>query len=89
MKPAAALVTVEIAGQLVTLTPPDPPSDQWSGYLYGADFTHGPLAVHLRAGQKRWFGEPAVNPRVRLTVYFAGGGVASRESTDFLHPGFG
>jgi hypothetical protein len=89
LKATAALVTVEIAGRLVTLTPPDPPNDLWSGYLYEADLTHGPLDIHRRAGQKLWFGEPAVTPRVRLTVYFADGRVASRKFADFLHPGFG
>jgi hypothetical protein len=89
LKATAALVTVEIAGRLVTLTPPDPPNDLWSGYLYEADLTHGPLDIHRPAGQKLWFGEPAVTPRVRLTVYFANGRVASREFADLLHPRFG
>jgi hypothetical protein len=89
LKAAAALVTVEIDGRLVTLTPPDPHNDLWSGYLYEADLTHGPLDIHPPAGQKLWFGEPAVTPRVRLTVYFADGRVASRGFADPLHPGFG
>jgi hypothetical protein len=89
LKAPAALVMVDIAGRLVTLTPPDPPSDLWSGYLYEAGLTRGPLDVHASARHKLWFGEPVVHPRVRLTVFFADGRVASAEFTDFLHPGFG
>jgi hypothetical protein len=89
LKVTAALVTVEIAGRLVTLTPPDPPSHLWSGYLYQAGLRRGPLDVQIPAGRKLWFGEPAVHPRVRLTVFFADGRVASAEFADFLHPGFG
>jgi len=89
LKPAATLVTVEIAGRVVTLTPPDAPSDLWSGYLYDADLRRGPLNVHIPARRKLWFGEPAVYPRVRLSVFFANGRVASAQFVDFLHPGFG
>lgn len=89
LKPTAALVTVEIAGQLVTLTRPDPPSDLWSGYLYTASLRRGPLDVHIPAHRKLWFGEPQVHPRVRLTVFFANGRVTSAEFADSLHAGSG
>jgi hypothetical protein len=89
LKPSAALVMVEIAGRLVTLTPPDPPSDLWLGYLYGAGLRRGPLDVHIPTGRKLWFGEPPVYPRVRLTVFFADARVVSAEFADFLHAGFG
>lgn len=89
LKPAATLVTVEIAGQLVTLTPPGPPNDLWLGYLYTPSLRRGPLAIHIPPRDKLWFGEPEVHPRVRLTVFFGDGRVASAEFTDFLHPGYG
>ncbi|MHB8692271.1 MAG: hypothetical protein ACYDHH_13595 [Solirubrobacteraceae bacterium] len=89
LKPAALLVTVEIAGRIVTLTPPDPPSDLWSGYLDNAGLTRGSLDVHIRTRRKLWFGEPEVHPHVRLTVVFADGRVASATFADLLHPGFG
>jgi hypothetical protein len=89
LKAPAALVMVDIAGRLVTLTPPDPPSDLWSGYLYEAGLTRGPLDVHASARHQLWFGEPVVHTRVGLTVFFADGRVASAEFNDSLHPGFG
>ena len=78
LKATAALVTVEMTGRFVTLTPPDPPSDLWSGYLYEANLTHGPLDVHLPAGQKLWF----VNRR-SIRVY----GSRCSSPTAESHPG--
>ena len=86
----ATLVVVQLAGRLVTLSPPtDPPDDLWLGYLYDADLRHGPLNVHVRASTNLWFGTPEVNPRVRVTAFFPNGSSATRSATVLLHPGFG
>lgn len=89
LKAAATLVTVTVAGRLVTLSPPfDPRDDLWYGYLSDAGLSHGPLDVH-RARGRLWFGIPEVSARVRVTAFFADGTAASREAVDVLHPGFG
>jgi hypothetical protein len=89
LKAAATLVTVTVAGRLVTLSPPlDPPDDLWYGYLSDAGLSHGPLDVHRLPG-RLWFGTPEVYPRVRVTAFFADGTAASLHAVDFLHPGFG
>jgi hypothetical protein len=36
-----------------------------------------------------WFGSPERFPRVRVTGFFADGGVASAAGAVLLHPGFG
>jgi hypothetical protein len=90
LKRAAALVTVQLAGRLVTLTPPmDPPDDLWLGYLLNAGLRHGPLDVHVPPRQTVWSGTPSVYARVRVTAFFTDGGAASLTATDFLHAGFG
>jgi hypothetical protein len=84
----AILVTVQIDGRLVTLSPPpDPGDDLWQGALLGAGPRHRPLAVHARHGY--WYGEPPVYPRVRVTAYFADGTSASRAGIGYLHAGYG
>lgn len=89
LKAATTLVTVNVAGRLVTLSPPlDPPDDLWYGYLSDAGLSHGPLDVHRPPG-RAWFGIPEVNPRVLVTAFFADGTVASLHAVDFLHPGYG
>jgi len=50
LRRAATLVTVQVAGRLVTLSPPtDPPDDLWLGYLFDAGLRHGLLKVHISA----------------------------------------
>ena len=89
LKAAATLVTVTVAGRLVTLSPPlDPPDDLWYGYLSDAGLSHGPLDVH-RPPDRLWLGTPEVYPRVRVTAFLADGTTASQQAVDFLHPGFG
>lgn len=84
----AVLVTVQVDGRLVTLSPPpDPSSDLWEGALLGAGPRHGPLAVRARHG--RWYGEPPVCARVRVTAYFTDGTRASRAGIAGLHAGYG
>jgi hypothetical protein len=84
----AVLVTVQVDGHLVTLSPPrDPGSDLWEGLLLGMGPRHGPLAVRARHGY--WDGEPAVRPRVRVTAYFADGTAAARAGIGYLHAGYG
>ncbi len=84
----AILVTVQVAGHVVTLSPPtDPGSDLWEGALLGTGPRHGPLAVRARHGD--WYGEPPVHPRVRVTAYFADGTTAARAGVGYLHAGYG
>jgi hypothetical protein len=84
----SVLVTVQVDGHLVTLSPPsDPGSDLWQGALLGMGPRHGPLAVHSRHGL--WYGEPPVRPRVRVTAYFADGTAATRAGLGYLHAGYG
>lgn len=84
----AVLVTVQVDGHLVTLSPPaDPGSDLWEGLLLGMGPHHGPLAVRTRHGY--WYGEPPVRPGVRVTAYFADGTVATRAGIGYLHAGYG
>jgi hypothetical protein len=84
----AILVTVQIAGRLVTLSPPpDPGDDLWQGALLGAGPRQGPLAVRARHGH--WYGEPPVNAPVRVTAYFADGTRATRAGIGYLHAGYG
>jgi hypothetical protein len=86
----ATLVTVQVAGRLVSLNPPtEPPDDLWLGYLENAGLTHGPLDVHLPPGETLWFGEPSPNPGVRVTAFLADGTAATLSATDILRPGFG
>ncbi len=84
----AILVTVRVAGHLVTLSPPSGPgSELWEGMLLGAGPHHGSLAVRARHGY--WYGEPPVRPRVRVTAYFADGTTATRAGVGYLHAGWG
>ena len=84
----AVLVTVRVDGRLVTLSPPpDPGGDLWEGALLGAGPRHGPLAVRARDG--RWYGEPPVYARVRVTAYFSDGTRASLAGIAGLHAGYG
>ena len=88
---AATLVMVEVAGRLVTLSPPtDAPNDHlWLGYLYGAGLRHGPLDVHISPHATRWFGDPEVQPPVAVEAFFDDGTVAKLTGRGFLHAGFG
>jgi hypothetical protein len=89
LKAAAALVTVSVAGRLVTLNPPlDPPDDLWYGYLSDAGLSHGPLDVHRPLGG-RWAGTPEVYAPVQVTAVFADGSATSLHAVEPLHPGFG
>jgi hypothetical protein len=84
----ALLVTVQVDGRLVSLSPPtDPGSDLWQGALLGAGPRHGPLRVRARDGY--WYGEPPVQPRVRVTAYFADGTAATHAGVGYLHAGYG
>jgi hypothetical protein len=84
----AILVTVQVDGHLVTLSPPpDPGDDLWEGALFGMGPRHGPLAVRARHGY--WYGEPPVYPRVRVTAYFADGTAATHAGIGYLHAGYG
>jgi hypothetical protein len=84
----AVLVTVQVDGHVVTLSPPtDPGSDLWQGVLLGMGPHHGPLAVRARDGY--WYGEPPVRPRVRVTAYLADGTTATRSGLGYLHAGYG
>ena len=85
----ATLIVVQVAGRLVTLSPPSPGSDLWQGYLQGAGPEYGPLRVHSPQPDRRWFGSPELHPKVRVTAFFADGSVASSAATVLLHPGFG
>jgi hypothetical protein len=88
---AATLVVVELAGRLVTLSPPTdpPPDDLWLGYLLDASLRHGSLKVHIPRDRRLWLGTPEVWPRVRVTAFFPDGHAASLTGTVLLHPGFG
>ncbi len=89
LKAAATLVTVTVAGRLVTLSPPpDPPDDLWYGYLSDVGLSHGPLDVQAAPGGL-WSGTPEVYPRVRVAAFSADGTVASLQAVDFVHAGFG
>jgi hypothetical protein len=84
----AILVSVQVDGHLVTLSPPrDPGSDLWEGELLGLGPHHGPLAVRARHGY--WYGEPPVLPRVHVIAYFADGRTATRAGIGYLHAGYG
>ena len=89
----ATLVTVQLAGRTVALTPPpadSPGCNCWLGYLSPAGLRRpGPLHVPVPAGQTAWAGEPVVEPFVRLTVYLPDGTVATLSGRDYLHAGFG
>lgn len=88
----ATLVTVRVAGRLVTLTPSatgTPGETLWEGDLEGADLRRGPLAIRLPDGGHVWFGTPAVWARTRTTAFLSDGGAAAREDTVQLHPGYG
>jgi hypothetical protein len=90
LRRVATLVMVQVAGRLVTLSPPtDPPDDLWLGYLFDAGLRHGPLRVQIAANAHLWFGSPEVYPRVRVTVFFPNGRAATRSALVLLHPGFG
>lgn len=85
----ATLVVVRVGGRLVTLSPPSPGSHLWLGYLQGAGPRRGPLRVRSPKHKGLWFGSPEMYPRVRVTAFFADGGVASATARVLLHPGFG
>jgi len=87
----ATLVVVQIAGRLVTLSPPDPPgsSNIWLGYLYGAGPDNGALRVRSPRRDGLWSGTPSTYARVRVTAFFPDGRVASDAATVMLHAGFG
>jgi hypothetical protein len=90
LRRAATLVVVQVAGRLVTLSPPtDPHNDLWLGYLDNAGLKHGPLDVHLPAGVKSCSGSPEVDAPVRVTALFPDGHSGTRAGTVLLHPGFG
>lgn len=90
LRRAATLVTVQVAGRLVTLSPPtDPPDDLWLGYLFDAGLRHGALKLHIPANAHLWSGSPELYPRVRVTAFFPNGHAATRSATVLLHPGFG
>jgi len=90
LRRVATLVTVQVAGRLVTLSPPAGPSDDlWLGYLFDAGLRHGPLKVRISAGAHLWFGSPEVYPPVRVTAFFPDGHAATRSASVLLHPGFG
>jgi hypothetical protein len=89
---AAALVVVEVAGRLVTLSPPDALTRNalWLGYLHPAGLRHrGPLRVRWPRGATLWSGRHAVRARVRVTAFLADGTTASLTSTVSLNTGFG
>jgi hypothetical protein len=89
----ATLVTVQLAGRTVALSPPpadSPGCNCWLGYLSPAGLRRpGPLHVPVPAGQTAWAGEPVVEPFVRLTVYLPDGTVATLSGRDYVHAGFG
>ncbi|MGI8712623.1 MAG: hypothetical protein ACR2NR_05440 [Solirubrobacteraceae bacterium] len=90
LQSSATLVVVQLAGRLVTLSPPmDPPDDLWLGYLFDAGLRRGPLKVHIPGGAHRWSGSPEVFARVRVIAFFPSGHAAARSATVMLHPGFG
>jgi hypothetical protein len=90
LRRAATLVTVQVAGRLVTLSPPlDPPDDLWLGYLFDAGLRHGPLKVHIPASADLWAGSPEVDARVHVTAFFSNGRAATLSAGVLLHPGFG
>ncbi|MFZ1994964.1 MAG: hypothetical protein WAU75_12700 [Solirubrobacteraceae bacterium] len=90
LRRAATLVTVQVAGRLVTLSPPlDPPDDLWLGYLFHAGLRRGPLKVGLPGAGHLGTGSPGVYPRVRVTAFFPDGRAATRSEIVQLHPGFG
>ncbi len=89
----ATLVTVQLAGRTVALSPPpadSPDCNCWLGYLSPARLRRpGALHVPVPAGQTAWAGEPMVEPLVRLNVYLPDGTVATLAGRDYLHAGFG
>ncbi|MGH2930295.1 MAG: hypothetical protein ACRDL8_18970, partial [Solirubrobacteraceae bacterium] len=87
----ATLVVVQIAGRLVTLSPPTDaaPDDLWLGYLFDAGLRHGPLDVHIPPRVDRWLGDPGVYPRVRVIAFFPDGRAGSLGARVMLHAGFG
>lgn len=90
LRRVATLVTVQVAGRLVTLSPPAGPSDDlWLGYLFDAGLRHGPLKVPISANEHLWSGSPAVYPPVRVTAFFPDGHAATLSTTVSLNPGFG
>lgn len=88
LRQPAVLVTVQLAGRTVALSPPSGSgSDLWLGSLNQAGLRHGPLAVQAKDG--KWYGEPPVSPHVVLTAFFADGTAAVMAGVDQLHAGFG
>lgn len=86
----ATLVVAQIAGRLVTLSPPtDPSDDLWLGYLLDAGLRHGRLNVPIPARTHLWLGSPEVFAPVRVVAFFPDGRAAARSATVLLHPGFG
>jgi hypothetical protein len=86
---AATLVVVQVAGRLVTLSPPTPGSKLWLGYVQGAGPEHGPLRVRSPSRGGLWFGSPEMYPKARVIAFFPDGSFASTSATVLLHPGFG
>jgi len=90
MSRAATLMVVQVAGRLVTLSPPTAPRDDlWLGDLFDAGLRHGALTIHIPRQTHFWTGTPAVYPRVRVTAFFANGTATSLTRTVQLHPRFG
>jgi hypothetical protein len=88
LRQPAEMVTVQIAGRLVTLSPPtDAVSDLWLGYLDDAGLRHGPLRVQAHGNY--WYGAPVVSPHVVLTVFFADGTMTTIAGSGQLDAGFG
>lgn len=90
MSRAATLVVVQVAGRLVTLSPPNTPHDNlWLGDLFAAGLRHGALTIHIPRRTDFWSGAPEVYPHVRVTAFLANGTATSLAGTVQLHPGFG
>ncbi len=90
LRRAATLVVVQVAGRLVTLSPPMfPRDDLWLGYLSDAGLRRGPLKVHIPPSTHLWLGTPEVSTRVRVTAFFPNGRAATLSAGVLLNPGFG
>jgi hypothetical protein len=87
----ASLVVVQMAGQVVALSPPAPPqaATTWLGYRQGVSLRNGPLRIPVSTRTDLWYGTPEVYPQVRVTAFFANGQEATATGRVLLHPGFG
>lgn len=67
----ARRVTAQVGGRRLRLgkrvAPSLRPGTEWQGFLKNAGLDNGPLAVEGNARGK-WFGEPPVRARIRLTL---------------------